>query len=133
VQALKQNTFLKQLYFAGKIERVDSFEWIENLIMMICVAVITKSDVGLSDEGANQIADLIKTNTSIHTLSLSNFLSGNANSMTDIGGTAILEALPFNSSLMTLSLEDNKLSDELMGKIEAELKSSNRYDLVFCA
>jgi len=106
-------------------------EFIENLIMIICVAVMTKSDVGLSYEGAKQIADLIKANTSIHTLDLSNLIFGvshNKNTMTDIGGTAILEALQFNSSLMTLGLEDNKISKELMEKIEAELKSSDRYD-----
>jgi len=85
----------------------------------------------LSDEGAKQIADLIKTNTSIHALILSSGLSNKDNIITDVGGTAILEALQFNSSLITLGLEDNKISKELMEKIETELKTSNRYDLVF--
>jgi len=46
--------------------------------------------------------------------------------MTDIGGTVILESLPFNSSLKTLELK-GEISKELMKKIEAELKSMKRY------
>jgi len=50
--------------------------------------------------------------------------------MTDIGGAAILEALQFNSSLKTLDLKHNKISEELMMKIETALKLPNRYGLV---
>jgi len=47
--------------------------------------------------------------------------------MTDDGGTAILESLQFNSTLKTLDFSGNNLSEELVQKIQAELKSPNRY------
>jgi len=48
------------------------------------------------------------------------------NTMTDIGGNAILEALQFNST-KKLSLRRTKISLRLKNRIKLELKSPNRY------
>jgi len=51
------------------------------------------------------------------------------NTITDVGGTAILESLQFNSSLNWLDLGGNNISEELLEKIKIEVKSPNRYGL----
>jgi len=47
--------------------------------------------------------------------------------MTDVGGKAILNALQLNSNLKTLDLSFHNISEELVRKMKAELKLSNRY------
>jgi len=54
------------------------------------------------------------------------------NTITDVGGIAMLESLQFNSSLRLLELADNyNINEDLMKKIERELKSPNRYVVWF--
>ena len=78
----------------------------------------------IGDDGAIFIADALKDNHCLKMLLLSN------NSICDDGAKMIADAMKVNHSLMTLYLSDNKISSdgkEYLSKIKREWKEVDRY------
>ena len=84
------------------------------------VTTVNLSQGSIDDVGATQLADALRTNTSLRNLDL------HYNEIDDEGAVQLADALCTNTSVQELDLNSNAVSEELQGRIEALLKPAAR-------
>ena len=82
------------------------------------MAELNLNENNMGDQGAEQIADALKTNTTLRKLELG------LNYITDVGAKSLLEALEANTTLEYLGISGNEIeSKELRKKLREALTS----------